>query len=142
MNDITSFSNYISLFYRTGLSLLTKEFAKYKLGYGQIQFLFQLYNQDGLRHDELTNRVHVDKATTTRAIKSLCENGYATVVQEESDKRIYKVFLTPKAYSIKEEAFEIVIRWEKKLGESLNVEEQQQLLSFCKRIAINNHLLE
>ena len=75
-HDDISVSRYLSYFHRIGSSFLSKSYEKYDIGTGQYQFLIQLYLDDGISHDTLTERVSVDKATTTRAIKKLEIAGY------------------------------------------------------------------
>ena len=58
-------SYYIGHLYRLGSMQLSKELAHFSLGYGQYLFLINLYGQDGLKHEDLTARLHVDKSTTT-----------------------------------------------------------------------------
>nr|WP_294490069.1 MarR family transcriptional regulator [uncultured Anaerosporobacter sp.] len=142
VNDITSVGNFISLFYRNGVTNLSHEFAKYDIGYGQIQFLVKLYLEDGLKHDELTKIVHVDKATTTRAIGKLSDNGYVDVRQDSEDKRIYRVYLTEKAMEIREEVLAIVTAWEDQLLGALTEDESKTLFDLCNKVAIYNQWIE
>ncbi|MEG0752911.1 MAG: MarR family winged helix-turn-helix transcriptional regulator, partial [Angelakisella sp.] len=86
-----SIGNYISIFYRLGTSHLLQNYSEYNIGYGQYQFLLNLYIQDGLTKEQLTKRVVVDKATTSRSIQKLLDNGYVTVIVDEHDKRVHHI---------------------------------------------------
>ena len=136
-----SIGSYLSILHRYGSCHLTHEFAKYNIGYGQIHFLMTLYQKDGLKHDALTKIVRVDKATTTRAISKLYDNGYVTVIQDDVDKRSYRVFLTEKALSIRAEALEIIDSWQQTLLRALSEDEIQQLSNIFYKIATSNELL-
>lgn len=132
-----SIGSYISNFYRLGTCFLSREYKDYGIGSGQYQFLLILYKEDGVSHDVLTEKMSVDKATTTRAIMKLEEEGYVKRVVDENDKRKYKIFLTDKAIEKKEEILEIGARWENKLIGSLNEEQIKSLRDIFKQISNN-----
>ena len=130
-----SIGSYISSFYRLGVVFLSKEYKEYGIGSGQYQFIFSLYMEDGVSHDVLTEKLGVDKATTTRAIAKLEEEGYVKRVLDKNDKRKYKIFLTDKAIEKKEEILEIGARWENMLIGSLDSEQIKCLKDIFKQIS-------
>lgn len=129
---------YIGHFYRQGQSYLLKQFKDLNIGAGQYQFLVMLYLKDGLSHDDMTEKMSVDKATTTRAIMKLEEEGYVRREINEEDKRKYYIYLTEKAISKKYEILRIANSWEEKLAESLTEEEVDSVLVIMRKIAKNN----
>ncbi|MGL4738434.1 MAG: MarR family winged helix-turn-helix transcriptional regulator [Cellulosilyticaceae bacterium] len=136
--ETESIGRYISHFHRLGAAFLAKEYEKYHIGSGQYQFLIQLYLQDGISHDELTEKVSVDKGTTTRAIKKLEEAGYVTTVVNQQDKRKYHIFLTTKAQEICEEIMEVSKKWNHQLVGSLSQEELDTLFTLLRKMARHN----
>ena len=135
--EAKSVGSYISHFYRIGSSFLSREYEKYGIGFGQYQFLLQLYLKDGISHDELTELVAFDKATTTRAIKKLESAGYVKTILNEQDKRKYHIYLTEKALAKRDEIFAISILWENKLIGSLDDNELSTLKNILKKIEQN-----
>ena len=135
--EAKSVGSYISHFYRIGSSFLSREYEKYGIGFGQYQFLLQLYLKDGISHDELTELVAFDKATTTRAIKKLESAGYVKTTLNEQDKRKYHIYLTEKALAKRDEIFAISILWENKLIGSLDDNELSTLKNILKKIEQN-----
>ena len=129
---------YISHLHRIGASFLSKEYEKYGRGSGQYLFLLQLYLKDGISHDELTEKVSVDKGTTTRAIKKLEESGYVTLALNQQDKRKYHIYLTPKALESKEEILSISKKWEDQLLGCLSSTEVDNLFALLRKISTNN----
>ncbi|MEG0540799.1 MAG: MarR family transcriptional regulator [Angelakisella sp.] len=129
-------SYYIGHLYRLGASYLTQKYAPYAMGFGQYQFLMQLYQQDGLSHEELTARLHVDKSTTTRAIEKLHKEQYVTIQQQENDKRKYRIYLTPAAREKQTEILQISAGWEGKMTACLSEEEKDVLYLLLKKIAL------
>lgn len=136
-HDDISVSRYLSYFHRIGSSFLSKSYEKYDIGTGQYQFLIQLYLDDGISHDTLTERISVDKATTTRAIKKLESAGYVRLELNKNDKRKYHIFLTDKAKELKDEIFQVYYLWEALLVKSLSEEEIENLLSTFKKMYEN-----
>lgn len=130
-------ASYISNFYRLGASFLSKEYKDFGIGSGQYQFLLSLYVEDGVSHDKLTEKMSVDKATTTRAIIKLEEEGYVNRVLDTDDKRKYKIFLTDKAKDKKDEILLIGSDWEQRLIGCLNPEEFKHLEYLFKKMLIN-----
>lgn len=135
--EAKSIGSYISQFYRIGSSFLSKEYEKYDIGFGQYQFLLQLYLKDGISHDQLTELVSFDKATTTRAIKKLESEGYVKTVLNEHDKRKYHIYLTEKALVMRDKIFAISILWENNLIGSLTENELSTLVTLLKKIDDN-----
>ena len=129
---------YISYLHRLGASFLSKEYDQYEIGFGQYQFLLRLYLGDGVSHEDLTEQVCVDKATTTRAIKKLEEKGYVKLSANENDKRKYHIYLTQKALEQKEEILDISKKWEKQLTDALKQEELDQLFYLLRKITRYN----
>ncbi|MEG0693668.1 MAG: MarR family transcriptional regulator [Oscillospiraceae bacterium] len=137
-SDTPSIGSYISSFYRIGSSFLAHKFDKYDIGFGQYQFLMKLYLEDGLSHEELTQRVFVDKANTTRAVTKLCEGGYVVIQKDEHDKRKYRIFLTDYAKSMKDDIWSIATEWENQLLGCLDDEEIAKLSEIFTKVAEHN----
>ena len=102
-NSCLSVGKYISIIHRTGSSFLSKEFSKFNIGSGQYMYLIHLYKNDGLSQEELTEILNIDKGTTAKSIKKLETEGFVMRVKDKNDKRINRVYLTPKALEIKDE---------------------------------------
>ena len=78
---------YISQIYRKGRASISKGLEQYDIGSGQMMFLLQLYKQDGISQEELTEKLNIDKGTTARSIKKLEKEGFIIRVKDEHDKR-------------------------------------------------------
>lgn len=133
-----SIGSYISSFHRIGSAFLAQKYEKYNIGFGQYQFLMKLYIEDGLSHEELTKRVHVDKATTTRAISKLSENGFVVITKDENDKRKFRIFLTDYSKSIKDDIWNIALEWENQLIGFLDEKDVKELYKIFEKVAKDN----
>ena len=133
-NSCQSVGKYISIIHRTGSSFLSKEFSKFNIGSGQYMYLIHLYKNDGLSQEELTEILNIDKGTTAKSIKKLETEGFVMRVKDKNDKRINRVYLTPKALEIKDEFLSSINAWENTLTSNLSYSEKEQALTLLKKI--------
>ena len=136
-NSCQSIGKYISIIHRTGSSFLSKEFSKFNIGSGQYMYLIHLYKNDGLSQEELTEILNIDKGTTAKSIKKLETEGFVMRVKDKNDKRINRVYLTPKALEIKDEFLSSINAWENTLTSNLSYAEKEQALTLLKKITYN-----
>ena len=136
-NSCQSVGKYISIIHRTGSSFLSKEFSKFNIGSGQYMYLIHLYKNDGLSQEELTEILNIDKGTTAKSIKKLETEGFVMRVKDKNDKRINRVYLTPKALEIKDEFLSSINAWENTLTSNLSYAEKEQSLTLLKKITYN-----
>ena len=136
-NSCQSVGKYISIIHRTGSSFLSKEFSKFNIGAGQYMYLIHLYKNDGLSQEELTEILNIDKGTTAKSIKKLETEGFVMRVKDKNDKRINRVYLTPKALEIKDEFLSSINAWENTLTSNLSYAEKEQALTLLKKITYN-----
>jgi DNA-binding MarR family transcriptional regulator len=71
--------------------------SKHNLTTAELPFFAALQKYDGATQEELSVLVSVDKSATARTVKLLEEKGFARRVQDETDRRQIRVFLTDKA---------------------------------------------
>lgn len=131
------FTKYISELYRGNNSFLTKKCAKFNIGSGQIMFLINIYMNEGISQENLSELLNIDKGTTARAMKKLQDQGYIVRETDRKDRRVYRIMPTFKALQIKKEIFNILDEWNKKITENLTQEEIENTLSILKKIREN-----
>ncbi|MGL6105877.1 MarR family winged helix-turn-helix transcriptional regulator [Romboutsia sp.] len=131
---------YVSQLYRKGNSFITKELSQYGIGSGQIMFLLQLYNKDGICQEELSENLNIDKGTTARAIKKLEEESFLIRLKDEQDKRAYKIYLTDKSKEIKSGVYEVLQDWDSIISKNITQEERDTLVNVLKKICINQNI--
>lgn len=134
MDNCQHIGKYIGELHRASGMYFSKKFNKFGIGSGQYIFLLNLYRSSGITQEELTEKVKLDKATTARAIKKLEDEGYVNRVKKENDKRAYRLELTEKAESIKEEVYSIMNEWENKVRSCLTEEETEALINLLSKL--------
>lgn len=90
------FGKYIAAIYRHQQILINHYLNPYQIGSGQFIFLLSIDEHEGISQKELSKLIKIDKTTTTKALKKLEDEGYISRVQDLSDRRYYKLYLTLK----------------------------------------------
>lgn len=70
--------------------------ADYEIGWGQQFYAEYIHDHPGASAQEMVWCIRVDKATLAKSIRRLVEIGYVTVVQDERDHRVKRLYLTAK----------------------------------------------
>ena len=137
LNGRKTIGRYIALLYRMATLYLGQELPAVNISTGQYILLAELFDEDGLSQEELTQRVYVDKANTARAIKKLEEKGYVRRLPDGNDGRIKRVYLQPSARVIEEEFWRIITGWSDVINKDIPKEEQDFLINTLNRMADN-----
>ena len=99
--------------------------------------MIQLYKHDGINQEKLSDLVNIDKGTTAKAIKKLEEAGLVSRLKDSSDKRVNRIYLTEKAFNIKDQFFDILTKWEQMLTSNLSEDEICQGLNILNKLSKN-----
>lgn len=132
-------SRYISMLYRMNNSYFSRRLFKYGLRGGQQVFLIHISKHPGCSFQELAHAGDFDKATATRAVRKLEEEGYVRLEMDEDDKRVRHIYLTEEAQQILDETWKSVEDWTEVIMEGFTEEEKMLEESFLERMAANAH---
>lgn len=111
------------------------EFADLGLGSGGHIFILELNKQDGMTQNEITEKLHFDKAHTARTIVKFIELGYVTKVHDEYDKRAYRLYLTEKGKEIIPTIKHVIKNWADTITEDFSNDEKRTVFELLTRIA-------
>ena len=137
LNGRKTIGRYIALLYRMATLYLGQELPAVNISTGQYILLAELFDEDGLSQEELTQRVYVDKANTARAIKKLEEKGYVRRLPDENDGRIKRVYLQPSARVIEEKFWLIITGWSDIINKDIPKGKQEILINTLNKMADN-----
>ncbi|MHC1605537.1 MAG: MarR family winged helix-turn-helix transcriptional regulator [Candidatus Methanofastidiosia archaeon] len=108
------------------------------LSWGELHMLLMLYKRgDSMTQSEITKRLRVDKATTSRIIRKLEEDGYVVRKKDEKDSRIYRTYPTEKMKNIEQEVKKVKGEWEEILFKNFTKEERNFIIGALKKMAQN-----
>ena len=102
----------IALLYRASQKNLDDRLRPCGIGSGQFYVLMPLFREDGINQDAITRIIQVDKASVTRAVQKLVDEGYVVRKRDETDRRSCRVFLTKKGRGIQLAMTTIAQEWE------------------------------
>lgn len=131
---------YISYMYRKGGAFISKELINEGIGSGQIMFLLQLYKNDGVTQERLSEIFNIDKGTTARALKKLEDGGFVIRLKDKIDKRAYSIHLTDKGIKTKAKIYKVLDGWDSKISENLTIDEKDTLLNLLKKVSKNTNM--
>jgi DNA-binding MarR family transcriptional regulator len=97
--------------FRMGLSFATRQLKDINISSGLVYFIVELSQVEWLNMSDLSAAVGVDNAYATRAVEKLSALGYVSKVQDEQDRRAYRISLTASGLQIAERVNEILRQW-------------------------------
>lgn len=97
---------------------------KYGLYPGQPRLLLCLYHEDGVSQSTLAEQLQVKASTITMMIKRLERGGLLRKACDTEDKRVCRIFLTPKGYSVCDELKLVNDNHEALYTENFSIEEK------------------
>ncbi|QCR31113.1 MarR family winged helix-turn-helix transcriptional regulator [Lysinibacillus sp. SGAir0095] len=81
-------------------SISNIEFKEYDLTKGQYLYLVRICESPGIIQEKLAEMIKVDRTTAARAIKKLESNGFVEKKDDETNKKIKKLFPTEKGKQV------------------------------------------
>ena len=137
MEQQNSLGRIIACLHQQARSYFEKKLVPFHLGSGTLPVLMTLLRHDGMNQQELSERLHVDKATTTRAITKLIKEDYVTRETDPQDHRAYRLFVTQKARKTAPEIQKVLSSWTEILAEGFTPEEKTTTLILLQRLRDN-----
>ncbi len=117
------------------LNRITREsIAPYGLTTSQFFLLIALYEENGILISKLAEKVALDKASLTGIIDRLERDGLVERRGDPEDRRAIRVYLTPKAESLREELLQIYYRNNSKFLSVLSPEEKKFFESIVEKL--------
>jgi DNA-binding MarR family transcriptional regulator len=111
MSPLRSINRHVSLLFRMGERFLNRELAGSGISSGTAPLLLELRDGGNSNPVAIAAAVGVDKAYVTRAIQSLKQAGYVTVVSTKKDARSVTVSLTEEGRSAADRVEEVMRTW-------------------------------
>lgn len=115
--------------------------VKYGLYPGQPRLLLCLYHEDGVSQSTLAEKLQVKPSTITMMIKRLERGELLRKTCDTEDKRVCRIFLTPKGYSVCDELKLVNDHHEELYTDNFSIEEKiilKRLLMQVRQNLINS----
>jgi len=127
----------VSYLLRAQSAFYTQRLKPYNISYGQSPFLMALYREDGVNQETIAKKLLFNKATIARALDKLEREGYVSRIQDETDGRANRVFLTPKGRDIEPVINQLSREWNAILLSGFTEVECLLLKELMKKIVSN-----
>ena len=125
------------MMYRQGHRFYDRKLAEYHIGSGQLSFLVCIHEHEGISMYEVARLGHFDKATVTKGMRKLEEQGYIRVETDKADKRLRRLYTTKKAVLIIEQLYDIRQEWNEILVNGLTPDECTEAERLLDKMAQN-----
>lgn len=131
----------ISIAYKFAMIFFKNRMAELGLNQSHHSVLITLYKDQGISQEKLSRKLSVDKATVTRSIRKLVEDGFIERRQDKDDKRSYLLYVTEKGEQIKPDIEAMFRDWNNIVLEGFSDDEVAHLNGYLDRICNNvlNH---
>jgi DNA-binding MarR family transcriptional regulator len=136
-DHLHSLGAMVACLHQHNLRYLSRELEKYGIGGGQFRFLLALYHLEGIRPDDLSRMLMVNRATTTRALQRLEDAGYVLRTPDPLDRRALKVNLTEKGHRMHQFIQQLSKQRSESMLAGFSPEEKAQLRKLMEK-AISN----
>lgn len=123
----TTIARMITLLARKSQLYIGNALQKYDITAAEQPFFMALQHHEGITQEELTAMVCVDKAVTTRVVKSLEEKGYLIRTKDEKDKRQNRIYPTAKTRQLGPVVQEELYRFNNLLTQGIDKESLEML---------------
>ncbi len=130
------FFTSISILYRRYQVFINDEIEKFGLTSTELPYLIALlFKQDGYRQDELYKMIRINKAATSRALQSLEEKGMIERTICANNLKQRQVFLTAKAFEIRDDLFSIILKWGSLVFDGIDENDKKITIRTLKKMA-------
>ncbi len=137
MKEYGSLGRLIACLYRQAQIHLEKKLSPFGLGSGTFAYMVMLSHFDSLSQNEITRHLHIDKATTTRAIQKLLKQGYVNKIQDPSDQRAFIVSLTTEGKKQIPLVKEVLQEWTDILSKNFDENDRNSAVQLLQRMVEN-----
>src|SRR5512137_262539 len=97
--------------FRLGMAYANRQLEDIEISSGLVYFIIELSQVEWLNMSDLSAAVGVDNAYATRAVERLSALGYVNKVQDDQDRRAFRISLTDSGRQISERVNQTVLQW-------------------------------
>lgn len=107
----TSLGRLVAILYRNNQMYLNSQLKRYGITSAEVGILMSLFRKEGKTQEELSQWLHIDKAATTRTVRTLEEKNFIIRKQDEHDRRCNRIFLTEQGKALEPRVAPVVRAW-------------------------------
>ncbi len=115
-------------------SFFKEKLNKYNLTSQQFGMLAFLWKKDGFSQIKLGNCMNKDRTTISGIVDRLEKEGLVTRCRDPEDRRTYLIYLTPRAFALKDELEGLATQANSEVTAMLSEGEKEQLETILRKI--------
>lgn len=127
----------ISILHRKTQMYLDKNLKTFNITASEVPVLLPLYHHDGTTQEELVIHTGLDKSAVTRILQGLIKKGYVTKEKDEHDLRCNRIYLTPSAFSVQKEIYDVLDGLNYVIMHGFDEEEHTKTYNLLERMVEN-----
>jgi DNA-binding MarR family transcriptional regulator len=120
---------------------IASQIEKYGIKHGQYEYFLLIYSSPGINQLKLAKLKNVGKASVTKALKILEDDGFIKRITDENDRRNILCFITKKGESIVEDLINVKRNAEEDLFKGFNEEDRNNFYSYLSLFQNNSLIL-
>jgi DNA-binding MarR family transcriptional regulator len=97
--------------FRMGLAYANRQLKDIDISSGLVYFIAELSQVDWMNMSDLSSAVGVDNAYATRSVNKLSALGYVKKVQDDQDRRAWRISLTASGRQVAERVNQTLKEW-------------------------------
>ena len=136
-NEEHLITRWASVLYRHRRCFMSKKLESLGSAGGMFMILLTVGRFDGISQEKISDYLKIDKTTTAKAIKKLESDGYVHRAEDPEDRRVNRVFLTPKAEGAMPEIRGALAEWDRSIRAGITEEEYRNAEETLHRMAEN-----
>ena len=131
-----SIGKHVSLLHRQKLVFINNALKDTDITSAEYVFLaFLCYQDDGMNQKDISRELFIDKAATSRALKSLESKGYLNREKDQLDKRINRINITEKTRGICSRLYNTLDEWDYFISEGIDDETLELVYNTLKKMS-------
>ena len=114
---------------------------QYGIKQGQFEYFLLIFSIPGINQLEIGRLKNVGKASVTKALKILEEDGFIRRETDEIDRRNTLCYITPKGEAIVEDLLNVKTKAESRLFDGFSEDDKKHLFEYLVKLHKNSELL-
>ena len=139
--DIKDFEKQMRCIIFNMNSYIGSQIEKYGIKHGQYEYFLLVYSMPGINQLELSKLKNVGKASVTKALKILENDGLIERVTDENDRRNTLCYITKKGETIVDDLFDVKSKVESVVFEYLDDQDKMVLFKYLSQVCLNSEKL-
>ena len=117
MEEYLRVHRWFSILYYRSQNFISEACKPLNLTYSEYTVLMNLYDNEGMNQDELSNSLMLDKTAVARTVAQLEAKGFLYRTPDAHDRRQKRLYLLPAALAHKDFFLALLIHWEDYLSQ-------------------------